>query len=47
MKYIVDIDGTICNNTFGDYQSAQPLVDRIEHFNKLFDLTQMFHLRFV
>jgi len=37
MKYIIDIDGTICNNTNGDYQSAVPFVDRINHFNKLFD----------
>ena len=37
MKYMIDVDGTICNNTNGDYQSAVPFVDRIEHFNKLFD----------
>ena len=37
MKLIVDIDGTICTNTHGDYQSAEPFLDRIEHFNKLYD----------
>lgn len=37
MKYMVDIDGTICNNTNGDYENAQPMVNRIEHFNKLYD----------
>ena len=37
MKYMIDIDGTICNNTNGDYQSAVPFLDRIAHFNKLFD----------
>ena len=43
MKYLVDIDGTICNNTFGDYQNAQPFVDRIEHFNNLFDQGHEIH----
>lgn len=37
MKYIVDVDGTICNNTYGDYQNAQPILSRIEYFNKLYD----------
>jgi hypothetical protein len=43
MKYMIDIDGTICNNTNGDYQSAVPFVDRIEHFNKLFDQGHEIH----
>lgn len=37
MKFVVDIDGTICTNTNGDYQNAEPYMNRIEHFNKLFD----------
>jgi len=37
MKLVVDIDGTICTNTKGDYQSAEPYMDRIAHFNKLYD----------
>ena len=37
MKFMVDIDGTICTNTNGDYQSAEPYMSRIEHFNNLFD----------
>lgn len=37
MKFLVDIDGTICHNTHGDYVNAQPFMDRIAHFNKLFD----------
>ena len=37
MKYMVDIDGTICTNTNGDYEKAKPVVDRIKHFNDLFD----------
>mgnify|MGYP000276795264 CR=1 FL=1 len=33
----VDIDGTICNNTFGRYTEAQPFLDRIKKINSLFD----------
>ena len=36
-KYAIDIDGTICNNTWGDYQKAQPNLKRIEYINKLYD----------
>lgn len=36
-KFIVDIDGTICTDTKGDYQSAEPLLERIHYFNTLFD----------
>ena len=43
MKYMIDIDGTICNNTNGDYQSAVPFRDRIAHFNKLFDQGHEIH----
>lgn len=34
---MVDIDGTICTNTNGEYAKAEPLTDRIEKLNKLFD----------
>lgn len=37
MKYIIDIDGTICTNTYGDYGNAEPILHRIECINKLFD----------
>lgn len=37
MKYIVDIDGTICNNTGGNYENAQPYKDRIEKINNLYE----------
>lgn len=37
MKYIVDIDGTICNNTGGDYKLAVPYKERIEKINDLYD----------
>ena len=37
MIYVFDIDGTICNNTYGDYDNAEPKLDRIEKNNKLYD----------
>lgn len=37
MKYIVDIDGTICNNTNGDYENAQPYSNRIKRINQLYE----------
>ncbi len=37
MKYVFDIDGTICTQTDGDYSEAEPIKDRIEKNNKLFD----------
>jgi hypothetical protein len=37
MIYMVDIDGTICTATFGDYTKALPLTERIENLNRLYD----------
>ena len=37
MKYVFDIDGTICTNTDGSYELAKPIKDRIEKINKLYD----------
>jgi len=37
MKYVFDIDGTVCTNTFGDYESAQPFENRIKKVNELYD----------
>ena len=37
MIYVFDIDGTICNNTYGNYDNAEPDVERIEINNKLYD----------
>ena len=37
MKYVIDIDGTICNNTWGEYEKAKPKEDRIEKINGLYD----------
>lgn len=35
MTYVFDIDGTICNNTFGNYDQAKPFIERIKIINKL------------
>ena len=35
--YIFDIDGTICNNTYGNYQEAQPFEERILFINNLYE----------
>ena len=37
MTYVFDIDGTLCTNTYGDYENAQPFLERIEKVNKLFN----------
>ena len=34
---MVDIDGTICSLTNGDYEKAQPFSSRIEKINKLYE----------
>ena len=36
MKYIIDIDGTICTPVLnGNYEEANPISSRIEKINKL------------
>ena len=34
--YVIDIDGTICTNTYGAYDKSEPFVERIKYVNKLF-----------
>ena len=34
--YVFDIDGTICTNTNGKYELAQPYKERILYINNLF-----------
>ena len=34
--YVIDIDGTICTNTFGEYNKAEPFFDRIAYINNLY-----------
>ena len=37
MKYVFDIDGTVCNNTYGAYDTAKPFTSRVEQVNKLYE----------
>jgi hypothetical protein len=38
MKYMIDIDGTICSLTVSsNYTFAEPFMNRIKHFNNLYD----------
>lgn len=36
-KYVFDIDGTICNTLGNDYYNSQPILNRIEQVNLLFE----------
>lgn len=35
--FVIDIDGTICVNTFGEYDKAKPIQERIDYINKLYN----------
>ncbi|HET8892650.1 MAG TPA: hypothetical protein VFM96_00935 [Gaiellaceae bacterium] len=35
MIYCFDIDGTLCSNTHGDYEVAEPFAEPIAHVNRL------------
>ena len=35
--YCFDLDGTLCTLTDGKYEKAQPIIDRIQKVNKLYD----------
>lgn len=37
MKYVFDIDGTVCTNTNGMYDLAKPVQERIDIINRLYD----------
>tara|TARA_R110000824_G_scaffold397452_1_gene600356 strand:- start:327 stop:647 length:321 start_codon:yes stop_codon:yes gene_type:complete len=37
MKYVFDIDGTICSTTDGDYEKAEPFEKRIKKINELYE----------
>ena len=34
--FVIDIDGTICVNTFGEYEKAKPIKERIDYINELY-----------
>jgi len=35
--FYIDIDGVICNNTYGDYKNAKPYYNNIKKINKLYN----------
>ena len=37
MRYVVDIDGTICSITNGDYEESVPYNHAIDKINRLYD----------
>jgi len=37
IKYAIDIDGTICDNTWGNYEEAVPNLERIDYINYLYE----------
>lgn len=37
MRYVFDLDGTLCTNTDGRYHDAKPLHSRIRILNSLYD----------
>jgi hypothetical protein len=44
MKYMVDIDGTICTTSItSNYEYAEPFINRITHFNSLYDQGHEIH----
>ena len=43
MKYVVDIDGTICRTKGSDYENSEPIHVRINHFNMLYDWGNEIH----
>ena len=38
MKYVYDLDGTLCTLTGGDYEKAEPIQEQIDVLNKLYEL---------
>lgn len=36
-KFMIDVDGTICNSTYGEYEKAIPYTDRINYINQLYE----------
>lgn len=42
-KYIIDIDGTICNTYKSDYFLSAPKINIIKYFNKLYDDGNQIH----
>ena len=43
-RYCFDIDGTICTNTWGEYEDAEPFFDRIKIINELYEKRKSYNL---
>ena len=43
LKYMVDIDGTICTKTNSDYVNSKPIYNNIDVFNNLYDKGNEIH----
>lgn len=43
MKYMIDIDGTICDTVNRDYPNSKPIMDRIAKLNALYDKGHEMH----
>ncbi len=37
MIYCFDLDGTICNDSKGEYEKTMPIIERVEKVNQLYD----------
>lgn len=37
MRYVIDIDGTVCISQPGRYEEATPIIERIDKINLLYD----------
>ena len=37
LTYVFDIDGTICTLTDGEYEKAEPIEERVQRINMLYD----------
>ena len=43
MKFMVDIDGTICDSLSSDYSKSEPILERITKINSLVDAGHEVH----
>ena len=37
MVYVFDIDGTICTDSKGNYETAEPIISRVNKINSLYE----------
>lgn len=42
--YEIDLDGTLCTNTNGNYFSAEPLQENINKVNRLYDMGHVINI---